>query len=82
VDLDAAEVTLGGSTAVVRGQRIGGTTKGGRSRTVSLDSDPWRSSASTAASGPKNGLPLDRHEMTQAAWSSSPAGENPSTPTP
>jgi integrase len=39
VDLDAAEVTFGGSTAVVRGQRIEGTTKGGRSRTVSLDRD-------------------------------------------
>jgi len=39
VDLDAAEVTFGGSTAVVRGQRVEGTTKGGRSRTVSLDRD-------------------------------------------
>jgi integrase len=37
VDLAAAEVTIGGSTAVVRGQRVEGTTKGGRSRTVSLD---------------------------------------------
>jgi integrase len=36
-DLDAAEVTFGGSTAVVRGQRVEGTTKGGRSRTISLD---------------------------------------------
>jgi integrase len=38
-DLDTAEVTFGGSTAVVRGQRVEGTTKGGRSRTVSLDRD-------------------------------------------
>lgn len=37
VDLDTAEVTFGGSTAVVRGQRVEGTTKGGRSRAVSLD---------------------------------------------
>jgi integrase len=37
VDFDAAEVTFGGSTAVVRGQRVEGTTKGGRSRTISLD---------------------------------------------
>jgi integrase len=37
VDLDAAEVTFGGSTAVVRGQRVEDTTKGGRSRTLSLD---------------------------------------------
>jgi integrase len=39
LDLDAAEVTFGGSTAVVRGQRVEGSTKGGRSRTVSLDRD-------------------------------------------
>ena len=39
VDLDAAEVTFGGSTAVVRGQRVEGTTKGGRSRTISIDSE-------------------------------------------
>jgi integrase len=39
VDLDTAEVIFGGSTAVVRGQRIEGTTKGGRSRTISLDRD-------------------------------------------
>jgi len=39
LDLDAAEVTFGGSTAVVRGQRVDGTTKGGRSRTVSIDSE-------------------------------------------
>jgi len=39
VDLDAAEVTFSGSTAVVRSQRVEGTTKGRRSRTVSLDRD-------------------------------------------
>ncbi len=39
VNLDAAEITFGGSTAVVRGQRIEGTTKGGRSRVVSIDSE-------------------------------------------
>jgi integrase len=39
LDLDAAEVTFGGSTAVVRGQRVEGTTKGGRSRPVSVDSE-------------------------------------------
>jgi integrase len=38
-DLGAAEVTFGGSTAVVRGQRVEGTTKGGRSRVVSIDSE-------------------------------------------
>ena len=39
VNLDAAEITFGGSTAVVHGQRIEGTTKGGRSRVISIDSD-------------------------------------------
>lgn len=39
VNLEAAEVTFGGSTAVVRAQRVEGTTKGGRSRTISLDRD-------------------------------------------
>jgi hypothetical protein len=38
VDLDAAELTFGGSTALVHGQRIEGTTKDGRSR-ISLDRD-------------------------------------------
>jgi integrase len=32
-------VTFSGSTAVVRGQRVEGTTKGGRSRTISIDSE-------------------------------------------
>jgi integrase len=39
VDLDVAEITFSGSTAVVGGQRVEGTTKGGRSRVVSLDSE-------------------------------------------
>src|SRR6516162_11717481 len=39
VNLDMAEITFGGSTAVVRGHRVEGTTKGGRSRVISLDSE-------------------------------------------
>ena len=39
VDLEAAEVTFGGSTAVVRSRRVEGTTKGGRSRVVSIDQE-------------------------------------------
>jgi integrase len=39
LDLDAGEVTLGGSTAVVRGHRVEGTTKGGRSRVISIDGE-------------------------------------------
>src|SRR5262245_27592845 len=37
VDLDAAEVTLAGSTDVIDGERVDDTTKTGRSRVVSLD---------------------------------------------
>jgi integrase len=36
IDLDRAEVRIVGSAAVIGGQRIEGTTKGGRSRTVSI----------------------------------------------
>ena len=35
--MDRAEVRIAGSAAVISGQRIEGTTKGGRSRTVSID---------------------------------------------
>jgi integrase len=37
LDLDAAEVTLSGSTDVIDGERVEDTTKSGRSRVVSLD---------------------------------------------
>jgi len=39
VDLDLAEVRITGSAAVIAGQRIEGTTKSGRPRTVSIDAD-------------------------------------------
>jgi integrase len=82
VNLDSAEVTFGGSTAVIRGQRIEGSTKGGRSRTVSLDRD--------------SGTVLRDYRRQQAeerlaarsAWTDNdglvlpPAGANRSTPTP
>jgi integrase len=37
IDLTAAQVHITGSAAVVAGQRIEGTTKSGRSRTISID---------------------------------------------
>jgi len=37
IDLDAAEVTFRGSADVIDGERVEGTTKGGRSRVVSID---------------------------------------------
>ena len=37
IDLDHGEIRISGSSAIIGGQRIEGTTKGGRSRTVSID---------------------------------------------
>ena len=37
IDLEAAELTISGSTATINGVRVEGTTKAGRSRIVSLD---------------------------------------------
>ena len=37
VDLDRGAIRITGSSAIIGGQRIEGTTKGGRSRTVSID---------------------------------------------
>ena len=39
IDLDAPEIRITGSAAIIAGKRIEGTTKSGRSRTVSLDAD-------------------------------------------
>jgi integrase len=37
VDLDAKKITISGSTAVVGGERINGTTKSGRTRVIAID---------------------------------------------
>jgi len=37
IDLDAKRITITGSTAVIAGERIDGTTKSGRTRVVSID---------------------------------------------
>jgi integrase len=42
IDLDHAEVRISGSAAVIAGQRIEGTTKSGRSRTISVDAETVR----------------------------------------
>ena len=39
IDLDAPQIRITGSAAVIAGKRIEGTTKSGRSRTISLDLD-------------------------------------------
>jgi hypothetical protein len=55
IDLDRAEVRIVGSAAVIGGQRIEGTTKGGRSRTVSIDPGQYRSSRITGGAKSPNG---------------------------
>ena len=39
IDLDAKKITITGSTAVIKGERINGTTKSGRTRVVSIDDE-------------------------------------------
>lgn len=39
IDLDTPQIRITGSAAVIAGKRIEGTTKSGRSRTISLDAD-------------------------------------------
>ena len=39
VDLDAKKITITGSTAVIAGERVNGTTKSGRTRLVSIDDE-------------------------------------------
>ena len=50
VDLEAKRLTISGSTAVIAGERIDGTTKSGRTRVVShRRRTPWPCCASTSA---------------------------------
>ena len=39
IDLDAKKITITGSTAVIAGERVNGTTKSGRTRVVSIDNE-------------------------------------------
>ena len=39
VDLDAKKITITGSTAVIGGERVNGTTKSGQTRVVSIDDE-------------------------------------------
>jgi integrase len=52
VDLDRAQVRIAGSAAVIGGQRVEGTTKGGRSRMVSIDPARSRCSGSDTQQEP------------------------------
>ena len=55
IDLVHGEVSITGSAAVIAGQRIEGTTKSGRSRTVSIDPSPCSYSEIIASARPGNG---------------------------
>jgi integrase len=52
LDLDAAELTITGSGATIGAVRVEGTTKGGRSRVVSLDRGAARWCGGSRATGP------------------------------
>ena len=39
IDFDAGKITISGSTAVIGGERVNGTTKSGRTRVVSIDDE-------------------------------------------
>jgi integrase len=39
IDLDAKKITITGSTAVIKGERVNGTTKSGRARVISIDDE-------------------------------------------
>jgi integrase len=52
VDLDGMKITITGSTAVIGGERIIGTTKSGRTAWSPLTTPPWPSFASTRRTRP------------------------------
>ena len=80
--LQPAEVTFAGSTAVVHGERVEGTTKGGRSRTISLDRDTVAILREHRRQQAEERLAAGQLGTRVAAWSSQAAGMNRSTPTP
>jgi integrase len=82
VELDAAEVTFGGSTAVMRGQRVEGTTKGGRSRTISLDRNTVAILREHRRQQAEERLAAGSAWTDTGAWSSPACGENSFIQTP
>jgi integrase len=83
IDLDAKKITITGSTAVIGGERVNGTTESGRTRVVSIDDEtaavlrqggptrqPSNSEWTTLGAGPETGT------------CSRPVGVSRSTPTP
>ncbi|MGN6175424.1 MAG: tyrosine-type recombinase/integrase, partial [Streptosporangiaceae bacterium] len=83
VGLDAKKITISGSTAVVGGERINGTTKSGRTRVIAIDDGTVavlrQYQASQAA---EQALAGDYWRVPATATSSPPGGASPSTPTP
>ena len=66
VDLDGKKITITGSTAVIAGERVNGTTKSGRTRVVSIDDDTVavlrQHKADQAAEQLRAGRLLARHQ--------------------
>ena len=52
IDLDGKKITLTGSTAVIAGERVNGTTKSGRTRVLSIDDESMPSYASARPTRP------------------------------
>ena len=83
IDLDARKITITGSTAVIAGERVNGTTKSGRTRVVSIDDEtvsvlrqhrPTRPPTSSTRATPG--------AASRTATCSRPVGASPSIPTP
>jgi len=83
IDLDAKKITITGSTAVIGGERVNGTTKSGRTRVVSIDDVTaavlHQRKADQAAEQLQAAIP---GAEPRRATSSRPAGANRSTPIP
>ena len=83
IDLDAKKITITGSTAVIGGERVNGTTKSGRTRVVSIDDVTaavlHQREADQAAEQLQAAIP---GAEPRRATSSRPAGANRSTPIP
>jgi integrase len=83
VDLEAKRLTITGSTAVIAGERIDGTTKSGRTRVVCIDDGTVAAlrqhKSNQAADQLKAG---DSWRGAKTATCSPRAGANPSIPTP
>ena len=83
VDLDGKKITITGSTAVIAGERVNGTTKSGRTRVLSIDDEPSPCSDSTRPiRPPTSSMRATPGAASGTATCSRPAGASPPIPTP